>query len=93
MWMLVSLAVAAAAKDDSPRPDGSIVDVTAVTSDGPSAIALGLMGVSFALFLAMFFLYMKRIVKEVAATTSFLDLADPETRMEFTIERASSGAG
>jgi hypothetical protein len=49
---------------------GSIVDLTTATNDGASAIALGLMGVSFALFLAMFFLYMKRIIKEVAATTS-----------------------
>jgi hypothetical protein len=91
MWTLIGLAVAA--KDDPLGPDGSIVDVTTATTDGASGIALWLMGVSFVLFLVMFFLYMKRIVKEVAVTTSFLDLADPETRMEFTIERDSGAAG
>jgi hypothetical protein len=93
MWALVPLALAAAAKDDAPNSDASIVDVKAVTSYGASGIALALMGVSLMLFLAMSFLYMKRIVKEVAATTSFLDLADPETRIEFTIERGSGAAG
>jgi hypothetical protein len=50
------------------------------------------MALSFALFSPVIFIHARRIVKQITRIVPFLDLADPQTRMEFTIERGSGTA-
>jgi hypothetical protein len=95
--MIVALLAGAraAAADEAADGDGGVVDLRslAAAADGSSALPVLLMAVSFALFSVVAFVHVRRIVREVTAVGPFLDLADPQTRMEFTIERGSGTAG
>jgi len=91
--VLAALVGCAAAKEGAVPPYGQVVDVKAVSGETSPSLGVVVMGLSSAGFIVFVAMYMRRIVRELSAAGPVLDLADPETRMEFTIERGSSPGG
>ncbi|EAY21791.1 hypothetical protein TVAG_238170 [Trichomonas vaginalis G3] len=66
-------------------PDDSLGEHVSFSSTGAHPIAMIIMFLSLALLLGFYGYHLRRIMKEITTVSPMFDIAETETKMEFTI--------
>lgn len=72
-------------------PEDAAIEVVSFSSTGGHPIAMIIMFLSLGALLAFYGFHLRRIMKDITSVSPMFDIAETETKMDFTIaERGSS---